>query len=131
MCYPETLVITHRGFVSYCRKCQCVNVCFEQLWVQRTIAEFQTLYCIVFDFLKYNEPLNSNPDLRNLEFNRFANDISWMVSINDLKDMQLLLRQAQEVIDKEVCAKKAYMPVHIKEFKEKMPELFRFGKLEN
>ena len=39
--------------------------------------------------------------------------------------------QAQEVIDTEICTKKAYIPVYIREFREKMPELFKFGKLEN
>ncbi|MDZ7878314.1 MAG: DUF6686 family protein [Saprospiraceae bacterium] len=129
MCIPKTLIITNRGFVSYCEECRCVNICFEQLLVQRTYDEFRTLYHIVLDFLRYNEPLTCNSDQRTLEFSRFAGDISWMVSINDLRDLQHLLRQANRHFD--TFHHSAYDPVPTHRFKSDMPELFRFDKLAN
>jgi glutaredoxin-related protein len=129
MCVPKTLVITNRGFVSYCEECRNVNICFEQILVQRTYEEFRTLYHIVLDFLMYNEPLSPNPNLRNLEFCRFANNVYWMVSINDLKDFQHLLRQAHQAFD--TFEPNAYAPVPAHRFKSNMPELFRFEKLVN
>ncbi|MDZ7878323.1 MAG: hypothetical protein U5L45_11660 [Saprospiraceae bacterium] len=124
-CLPKMLSLTHRGFVGYCEDCECVNICFEQLLVQRSKDEFLSLCKITTDYLFQYEPFSINPNLRNLEFSRFAYQVSWMVSINDLKDLKYLLDEAQKVFEgKKKCAQ---VTATLGQFSKKLPELFRFN----
>ena len=126
MCLPKTLFITHRGFVSYCDDCKCVNMCFDSLLIQYSFSEFREFYGIVYDFLQYHEPMCANPDFKTLEFSRFANKVSWMVSISDLKDLLILLRKAHQAIDS--YPMKQYTGLHEKHFTQNLPELFRLDR---